>query len=271
MPLSMSPQVFAILSAAVAEHAGLDFDESHAPIFAEKVAARAADAGFESLLDYYYFIRYDPAGKTEMDALVEALVIGETYLFRELAPIETAISRFIAPLLGNGRRPRIWCAGCATGEEPHSVAMVLASHGLLNEVDLVASDVNRAALERARTGRFSARALRTPVPAFAQPWLEIGEREIAVGPRLTAAISWRRVNLMNPGEIEALGVFDLVLCRNVLIYFSERVAREVIDRLSARLRVGGALMVGVSESLLRFGTALACEEHAGVFVYKKVS
>ena len=269
--LSMSPQVFAILSAAVADHAGLHFDQSHAPIFAEKVSARAADAGFESLLDYYYFIRYDPAGKAELDALVEALVIGETYLFRELAPLETAVSRFIVPIIGSGRRPRIWCAGCATGEEPHSLAIILASRGLLDEVDLVASDVNRVSLERARTGRFSRRALRGELPPFAQPWLEIGEREIAVRPRLTAAISWRRINLMNADEVAALGSFDVVLCRNVLIYFNERVAREVIDRLSARLRVGGALLVGISESLLRFATALACEEHAGVFVYKKVT
>lgn len=270
-PLSMSPQVFAILSAAVADHAGLHFDQSHAPIFAEKVAARAADAGFESLLDYYYFIRYDPAGKAELDALVEALVIGETYLFRELAPLETVVSRFVVPVVGSGRRPRIWCAGCATGEEPHSLAIVLASRGLLDEVDLVASDVNRTSLERARTGRFSARALRADLPAFAVPWLEVGEREISVRPRLTAAISWRRVNLVDAEEVAALGTFDVVLCRNVLIYFSERVAREVIDRLAARLRVGGALLVGVSESLLRFATALACEEHSGVFLYKKVS
>jgi chemotaxis protein methyltransferase CheR len=269
-PLSMSPQVFAILSAAVADHAGLHFDQNHAAIFTEKVAARAADAGFESLLDYYYFIRYDPAGKAELDALVEALVIGETYLFRELAPLEAAVSQFVVPVIGSGRRPRVWCAGCATGEEPHSLAIVLASRGLLDEVDLVASDVNRVALERARTGRFSTRAVRGEVPAFAAPWLEIGQREVCVRPRLTAAITWRRVNLVNPDDVAALGTFDVVLCRNVLIYFSEKVAREVIDRLSARLRVGGALLVGVSESLLRFGTALACEEHAGVFVYKRV-
>jgi len=269
--LSMSPQVFAILSAAVADHAGLHFDQHHAPIFAEKVAARAANAGFESLLDYYYFIRYDPGGKAELDALVEALVIGETYLFRELAPLQAAVSQFIVPAIGAGRRPRIWCAGCATGEEPHSLAIVLASRGLLDEVDLVASDVNRASLERARTGRFSARALRGDLPPFAAPWLEIGEREIQARARLTAAINWRRVNLMDAEEVAALGTFDVVLCRNVLIYFSERVAREVIERLSARLRVGGALLVGVSESLLRFGTALACEEHSGVFLYKKLS
>jgi len=268
--LSMSPQVFAILSAAVSDHAGLHFDASHAPIFAEKVVARALQAGFESLLDYYYFLRYDQAGPAELDALVEALVVGETYLFRELPPLETVVSHFVVPVVGSGRRPRVWCAACSTGEEPHTLAMILASRGLLGEVEIVASDVNRAALDRARSGRFSPRAVRGEIPAFAVPWLDAGEREVTVRPRLTSAIDWRRINLMDAREIAGLGAFDVVLCRNVLIYFNDRIAREVIDRLSARLRVGGALLVGVSESLLRFGTALACQEHDGVFVYKKV-
>jgi len=68
-----------------------------------------------------------------------------------------------------------------------------------------------------------------------------------------------------------LGTFDVILCRNVLIYFNEQTTRQVIDRLSARLRVGGALFVGISESLLRFGTSLSCEEQNGVFLYRKIT
>ncbi len=269
--LPMSPQVFSILSAVVSDHAGLSFDQDHAGIFAEKVAARAVESGFESLLDYYYFLRYDAAGKAELDALVEALVIGETYLFRELRSLQTAVSRFVLPAIRRGRRPRVWCAACATGEEPHTLALLLAHEGVLDHVDIVATDISRAALERARTGRFSARALRGAVPPFAIPWLEVGPREVAARARLTQAIDWRRLNLMDGDAIAELGTFDVVLCRNVLIYFDEPTARRVIDRLSARLEPGGALVVGVSESLLRFGTTLTCEEYGGVFVYKKAS
>src|SRR6185436_10522639 len=82
--LPLSPQVFSILSALVTDHCGLTFDAAHMPVFAEKIAARAAEAGFESLLDYYYFLRYDAGGADELTALVETLVIGETYFFREL-------------------------------------------------------------------------------------------------------------------------------------------------------------------------------------------
>src|SRR5689334_5767225 len=102
--LPLSPQVFSILSGLVAEHAGLRFDSAHLSMFADKVSTRAVEAGFESLLDYYYFLRYDAGGPRELDALVDALVVGETYLFRELPPLEVAVAELIAPLVAGGRR-----------------------------------------------------------------------------------------------------------------------------------------------------------------------
>jgi chemotaxis protein methyltransferase CheR len=269
--LPLSPQVFAILSGLVAEHAGLQFDVSHLEAFADKAGARAADRGFESLLDYYYFLRYDPGGRAELDALVETLVVGETYFFRELDPLETMVSDVVEPLVVRGLRPRIWCAASATGEEPHTVAMLLAQRGILDEVQIVASDINRAALDKARSGRFSRRALRQQLPAFANHWIEVAEHGLTVRPRLTAAIDWQRINLLDDAAVSSLGNFDVILCRNVLIYFSDTTTRQVAERLERALRPGGALIVGVSESLLRFSVPLACEERNGVFFYRKRS
>jgi len=221
------------------------------------------------LLDYYYFLRYDPGGPGELTALIETLVVGETYFFRELGPLQTVVSEEIAPLVGKRRRPRVWCAACATGEEPLTLAMLLASRGLLDEVDIVASDISSAALERAQSGVHSKRALRQDLPAFADRWLRLTERGLEVQPRLRQAISWRRINLIDDASVAALGVFDVVLCRNVLIYFNDETARAVIDRLTARLVPGGVLLVGISESLLRFGGPLNCEEKSGVFLYRR--
>ncbi len=269
--LSMAPQVFSILSALVAERAGLHFDATHAAIFGDKVAARALEVGFDSLLEYYYFLRYDAAGQTELDLLIEQLVVGETYLFRELAPLEVAITRFVLPAIDQGRRARIWCAACATGEEPHTVAMILAARGLLNEVDLVASDISNAALRRARAGRFGRRALRGEVPAFAARWVRADPEGVSVEGRLTDAIQWQRINLIDGASWPEMGLFDVILCRNVLIYFADDTARRVAANLARRLRTGGALLVGISESLLRFGTELRCEERDGVFLYEKLA
>ena len=82
-----------------------------------------------SLLDYYYFLRYDDDGKVELERLVEALLVHETYFFRELEPLQVLVEHFVEPLVKQGMRPRIWCAACATGEEPLTLAMLLASAG----------------------------------------------------------------------------------------------------------------------------------------------
>jgi chemotaxis protein methyltransferase CheR len=271
LPLPLSPQVFSILSALVAEHAGLHFGVEHLSVFADKIGGRAVEAGFESLLDYYYYLRYDPGGPVELDALIESLVVNETYLFRELSALETMVTEFILPLVTEGRRPRIWCAASSTGEEPHTVAMLLAARGILDEVELIASDVSVQALERARSGRFSRRAIRQKIPSFAEQWLDVTDQGVAINPRLTKAIAWRRINLMDDATVASLGLFEVVLCRNVLIYFSDATTRRIIDRLGAVLRPNGALFVGISESLLRFGSPLICEERNGVFLYKKPS
>ena len=269
--LPMSHQVFSILSALVRERAGLHFEASHAPIFAEKVAARATEAGFESLLDYYYFLRYDAAAAPELDRLIDALVVNETYLLRELSPLEVAVDALQAQVASGGRRPRVWCAACATGDEPLTLAMMLAQRGLLADVELVASDISGQALERARTGRLGRRAIRGELaPSFSR-WLTICDREVTVDERLVRAVTWHRINLIDDAAVMALGTFDFIFCRNVLIYFSDETARRVVDRLAARLVPAGALFVGISESLLRLGTSLRCEELNGVFLYRKVS
>jgi chemotaxis protein methyltransferase CheR len=267
--LPISPQVFSILSALIAEKTGLHFAATDSGLFADKISTRALDAGFESLLDYYYFLRYDDGGAVELDQLIDALVVGETYLFRELDQLEVMVSDFLAPLVAAGRRPRVWSAACATGEEPHTIAMLLADRGLLERVDIVASDISPKALARARAGDFTRRALRREPPAFALPWVELQGDRVMVKASLRAAIEWRRINLIDAAAVAALGTFDVVVCRNVLIYFDDPTARRVIDSLGAALTPAGALFVGVSESLLRFGTSLDCQEQRGVFFYRK--
>ena len=88
---------------------------------------------------------------------------------------------------------------------------------------------------------------------------------------MIAGIDWRQVNLVDAAGVEALGPFDFIVCRNVLIYFRDDVARTVVRHLCGALAPGGSLLVSVSESLLRFGTELTCEEHEGIFVYTKGS
>lgn len=281
MSSTLSPQLFAILSSLVEEHLGLHYGPDDRALFGDKITARAAAAGFDNPLDYYYFLRYDPAAAAELDALADALVVGETYFFRELDALCAAVEHVVAPAIAARGRARIWCAGCATGEEPLSLAMLLERSGLRGRSEIVATDVSARALQRAREADYGPRSLRAlppnPTPSGFDARLgavvdasivQHGGR-VRVARSLVGAIDYRQLNLLDDSAVAALGTFDLVLCRNVLIYFADTTVTNVVGAIAKVLRQDGRLIVGASESLLRFGTALRCQERGGAFLYAK--
>jgi chemotaxis protein methyltransferase CheR len=266
---TLSPQVFTILSALIEERTGIHYDLDDRELLAEKLEPRALERGFESLLDYYYFLRYDPGAAAELAQLVDVLVVNETYFFRERAALQVLADVFVPDLVRAGVRPRIWCAACATGEEPLTLAMLLDAAGLLDEVTLIASDISGRALAHAREGMYFRRSLRALPPDAAGRWLVPVGNGMRIERRIAEAVDFRRVNLVNAAEVGALGQFDIVLCRNVLIYFSDATVQTVVAGLTRALRHDGRLIVGASESLLRFESALHCEERSGAFFYRK--
>jgi chemotaxis protein methyltransferase CheR len=268
--LTLSPPEFSIFTALVEERVGISYSLADKPIFETKLAGRLEEAGYTSALDYYYFLRYDDEGGREFGALAQALTVHETFFFREIEPLRVAFERLLKPELDRGRRVRVWCAACSTGEEPLSFAMLAASLQCLERIEIVASDLSPAALRKAQSGCFGPRAVRGKLPAWAEPYLRTTSGGYEVARELVAQIDWRELNLLDTERIARLGELDLVLCRNVLIYFRDATASRVVAALSQRIRPGGALLVGVSESLLRFDTDLHCEEHGRVFVYRKV-
>lgn len=270
---TLSPQLFAILAALVEERTGLHFRLQDADVFASKVLDRMREAGFESPLDYYYRLRYE-ADPSELSALVDALVVGETYFFRELDALRAAIEHVVRPAINARGGARIWCAACATGEEPLSLAMLLHEETLLDRCILRATDVSARALTRARLGQYGRRAFRAidaspELARIADRWITRDDDVGTASPTLLARIDYRAANLMDPIGVGEEASFDLVLCRNVLIYFSDATVLRVVGELKRALRPDGRVLVGASESLLRFPTGLRCEERRGAFFYAK--
>lgn len=273
MLLPLSPQVFSLMAALVEGRAGLFYSPSDRELFASKLSGRASELGFDALLDYYYYLRYDPAGDEECDRLIEALVVHETYLFREESALRVLIDHWIAPRVHAGDRVRLWCAACATGEEPITLSVLLAQRDLLGSVQIVATDISERALARARAGEYHKRSMRAVDGSHASLSHLIraeGDR-VVVEPSLVARIDWRQINLIDPATMAALGRFDVIVCRNVLIYFRDDMVRQVVTTLANALEPEGVLQVGVSESLLRFGSALTCKEVCGAFFYERAT
>jgi len=269
--LVLSPQLFAIFAGLVEEACGLHYGPHDRELFAAKLVGYVSDLGYDSLLDYYYRLRYDDPDHVELTRLIEVLLVHETYFFRELLPLQQLVDGHLSEVIRARGHARVWSAACSTGEEPFTLAMLLDAKGVLDRVEIVGTDISAQAVSAAAGGGMHRkRALRDHHPAeLAARYLEAGPGGLVVAPRIRAAVQFRTLNLFDGDAIARLGRFDAILCRNVLIYFRDDQVARVIDHLAGALTPDGLLAVGVSESLLRFGTALVCEEHGSAFFYRR--
>jgi chemotaxis protein methyltransferase CheR len=198
--------------------------------------------------------------------LVEAAVVGETYFFRH--PEQLVLIRQLAIAAASRDRPlSIWSAGCATGEEPYTLAMELADAGRIGIGDrILATDVSSRALAVAKEARYGEWSLRRLDPAVRNRHFESHPPQVEVRPEIRARVEFQRHNLVRD-PAPALG-FDLVLCRNVLIYFNPPTAALVVEKLAVSLAPGGVLVLGPVETPLAAGQDLERVEIDGVTAFR---
>ncbi|MFB1479044.1 CheR family methyltransferase [Corallococcus sp. RDP092CA] len=215
------------------------------------------------------------SGEEELRALLPLVTVGHTEFFRDAKQFRALEQSVLPELLSRARREMrkvsIWSAGCATGEEPYSLALVLAELGALAvEVDLWATDLNLAAVEAARQGRFSTRRAVAIGPERLQRFFRPVEDGYEASPILREYIRFDGQNLAAPVfEKVAPASLDLILCRNVIIYFDLPTIRGLMDRFLAALRPGGLLFLGYSESLFKVYDRFEMIEVDGAFVYRR--
>ncbi len=190
-------------------------------------------------------------GDTSLDdQIVDALVNSETSFFRD-APVFDLALEAIAHVEAEGRRPRLWSAGCSTGQEPLSFAMLFAERtaGAPLPPEIVATDVSETALARARAGRYTQFEVQRGLPIRRlMRWFEQVRDDWVAAPELTRTIHYRRLNLV--ADAPPPGRFDLVLCRNVLLYLAPDMKARVFATLAAALRPGGLLVLGAGETVI---------------------
>jgi chemotaxis protein methyltransferase CheR len=187
------------------------------------------------------------------DQVVDALLNQETSFFRDAGVLEMIADAAQAmQAQAGGRKVRIWSSGCSTGQEPLSLAMLLAERGLdegPNPCEIVATDVSPAALCRARAGRFSQFEIQRGLPVRRMmQWFDSTGGDWTARPELLRKVHFRPQNLTE--DAPPPGKFDIILCRNVLLYFSHDVRRRVFETLSAAARPGAVLVLGAGETVI---------------------
>ena len=205
---------------------------------ADRLAPRVAARGFDTFLDYYYFLKYDPRGAEEWDHVMDALSVPETYFWREVDQIRAIVDHVVPELVASlaGRVLRIWSVPCASGEEPLTLAMLLEHCGWFQRapIEIHAGDASPAALRRAAQGVFRDRALRA-LPRRVQATI-LPADATAAGASTGAARARPQLAAVQPGldrrRSRCCGTAHIVFCRNVFIYFSDDVVRRVVDQLA---------------------------------------
>lgn len=266
---------FRLLRDLVNEFCGIHFSDESALIVGRRLRTRLRALGIDAFADYYRYLRFHPNAEAELEQAAEALTTNETYFFREVYQLRAFADEVLPQLHARSaaRRRRkldIWSAGCSTGEEVYSLAMLIDASGLFEgwEVRVFGNDISRRVLGRAREASYGPTSFRAMLPEFERYFIE-GPKGKQVHPRIRAMCHFGHLNLMNERRLAIVGRADAVFCRNVLIYFDQTSRMKVLNSIYERLERGGYLFLGHSESLLQSSTAFEIVQLTSDIAYRR--
>ena len=276
MRLHLSDEQFTRLAALLHRTAGLAFDESRRESLGYSVLERMRLTGHDDI-DAYLAVLDGPEGADERQSLLDEVTIPETHFFRNPPQIR-ALRQFVLPELlrqaAPSRRLRVWSAGCSTGEEAYTIAMLVrellpASSGW--DVQVVATDISLRALGAAQRGHYQERAFVMTEPTDLQRFfrLDADSGSYEVRQEIRDLVDFRHHNLVTDAPPFAVGEVDLVLCRNVTIYFDRETTKSLMQRMHGTLRDGGYLFLGHAETLWQVTDAFALVALGDAFVYRR--
>jgi len=253
---------------------GMSFDDSKRYFIDRRLAERIAATGSGSFQSYFAMLRSD--ADHEIEHLVNAFTVNETYFYREDHQLRCMTAHLLGDLLR--RKPdreaiRIWSIPCSTGEEPYSIAMWLMENW--SEVDkynieIVASDIDTRALKAAAEGVYGARALmRLSHDMIERYFARIDEAQVRIDPGLRESVQFTRANLIDGQDMARYRDFDIVFCRNVLIYFDDASRRIAAENLYDCLRPGGYICLGHSETMSRISPLFSVCRFPEAIVYQR--
>lgn len=248
---------FQRLKSLVIDSTGMAFYADKDEDLARIVAARLAETGLSGCARYLELISDPVLGRDEMDALVAELTIGETYFFRHKEQFDALRDIILPEVLARNephRRLRIWSAGCATGPEPYSVAIMLKRDFGPRiadwHVSIIGTDINQKFLARARDGRYDEWAFRaTPDDVRRDCFVPVG-KQWQIKPEYRNCVSFQYHNLIRnrfPSLLDNLAGLDVIICRNVVIYFSRETVAQLVPCFHESLVDGGWLVMGHAE------------------------
>jgi chemotaxis protein methyltransferase CheR len=259
----MNANDFTFIAGLLKSRSGLIITPDKTYLLETRLSPMMREHGLAGLAALIEILR-QPTSEALRDRVVDAMTTNETSFFRDNHPFETLRKSVLPGLIERraaSRSLRIWSAACSTGQEPYSLAMVLKDHFPILagwRVEIVATDISPSVLERAKSGLYSTFEVQRglPIQMLVRHFDQVGN-EWRVKDDLRRNISFRPANLLQ--DFSALGTFDVVLCRNVLIYFDQETKTRILRAIAKNLASDGSLLLGGAESV--FGI---CDAFAGL-------
>jgi chemotaxis protein methyltransferase CheR len=275
--VELSEEEFRLLRDLIHERFGLFYDDGHRQSLRTRLAGRLASLDLMSFKDYYHYLRFGPQRAEEMEKMVSHLTNNETYFYREAPQLRVFAEHVLRTLkdrksLTGDRRLRVLSAGCSTGEEVHSLAMIVYDSGQFFwnwEVSIVGLDVDRGALEKARRALYYHNSFRALSPTLLEKHFVKQGAGAEVKDAIRRLVHLREGNILDPAAYEGLAPLDVVFCRNVLIYFSDAATLRAVRLFHELLVPGGYLLLGHAESLSRITDLFTPIRFQGAMVYQK--
>ena len=273
----MTLEEFAMIRDYIHEKSGIFFAENKMYLVKNRLIKRMAELGIKSYRDYFYHVKYDATLK-EFNQLMNQVTTNETSFFRN-EPQLKSFSEEVLPLLieqkkqGKGIKSiKIWSAGCSTGEEPYTLGiMILQKFASLAgwNVEIVANDISEQALHKARMGEYTGITLRNITPEMLNAYFTKVADIYKVKPEVKALVKFSHMNLNDPRRISFSSNFDVIFCRNVMIYFSDEVKKQLVRGFYNALQPGGYFYIGHSETLHGISKAFKLVYFKNALVYHK--
>jgi len=270
--LHLTPEELERTTQLIYRHTGMIFGENKRYYIERRIADRMAKSGATDVRTY---LTRATTG-AEAEQLINAFTVNETYFYREEHQL-AALANSILPEVVKDHRPgdlvRIWSMPCSTGEEPYSIALWLLENWPLVDaynIEIVGSDIDTAAVEAARAGYFNARSLAKLPDAVREAYFEPEHRHRRkIIDDLRESVRFTTANLVDPASVAAQGKFDVVLCRNLLIYFDDASRVAAAANMHGCLNPGGYLCLGHSESMARISERFTLVRLEDAIVYRK--
>ncbi len=271
----LKPEEFRLLRDLLAQRTGLSFAADARPSIERRLKERLAIVGAQTFAEYYQYLRFNPRASSEWEEAIDLLTTNETYFFREDYQLRSFTSE-VLPMLHeqaqHRKRLALWSAGCSTGEEAYTLAMLVIQSGLFDdgwEVKVFGSDISKRCIAAARRAVYGPSSFRSTPPEAKRAYFVERPDGLHVVEKVRSMVHFGQMNLLDAERTRLLGRIDAIFCRNVLIYFDAHARKRTIDMFHERLYQGGVLLLGHSESLLNVTTAFELLHLREDLVYRK--